>query len=57
MRRVLMRILPVPQEEEATTAELMAVVAAVAVVVVGLLWRGVSSQRWTRSMPSERVLR
>jgi hypothetical protein len=46
-----MRILPVPQEEEATTAELMAVVAA------GLLWRGVSSQRWTRSMPSERVLR
>jgi hypothetical protein len=52
MRRVLMRILPVPQEEEeATTAELMAV------VVVGLLLRGVSSQRWTRSMPSERVLR
>ena len=48
-----MRILPVPQEEEeeATTAELMAV------VVVGLLLRGVSSQRWTRSMPSERVLR
>eukprot|EP01046_Picozoa_sp_COSAG06_P003635 COSAG06_NODE_144_length_22239_cov_2220.906549_22_plen_46_part_00 len=45
-----MRILPVPQEEEeATTAELM--------VVVGLLLRGVSSQRWTRSMPSERVLR